>query len=68
MELLHPYLPLRGHLAIVVKLHPLHHHVLQSLQRQTPLQTHHLPLLLLQVDRGSSEIERMVEWLFRNAI
>lgn len=67
MQLLHPDLPLSGDLAIIVEIHPLHHHILQSLQRQTSLQTRHL-LLLSRINRRGTKVEGMLDGFIRNAL
>lgn len=66
MQLLHPDLSLSGDLTIIVQIHPLHHHILQSLQRQASLQICHL-LLLFQVYRRGTKVEGMLDGLVRNA-
>lgn len=66
MQLLHPDLSLSGDLTIIVQIHPLHQHILQSLQRQASLQICHL-LLLFQVYRRGTKVEGMLDGLVRNA-
>jgi len=66
VQLLHPDLSLSGDLTIIVEIHSLHHHILQSLQRQTSLQTRHL-LLLFRICRRGTKVEGMLDGFIRNA-
>jgi hypothetical protein len=66
VELLHSDLPLCRNLTVVIaQIHPLHHHILQPMQRQASLHPAQLPLL--REGRGGEEVERVLCGPIRNA-